>query len=124
DSKPGAARRPGRIEGGTGDRPFAIHDRAGEGSRDEVARAVEAGGAELGRREVLAVEQVVQLREHGQRFDGAVLHAKVHHRVATGGAATEVVHTVRCMLVVLVAARDDAVDADQVHAGGQLRQDL
>src|SRR5262245_27803744 len=93
-------RRARGVEGGVPHGELAADRRQRLG--DEGAAVGETRRPQLGRGVVLAVEQVVDLAEHGEAWIDTVLRVQVEHPVAAGLARPQVRDAVRLVRVVLV----------------------
>jgi len=103
DSAPRPARRARRIERRVLDRKFPAH--CGKGPNDERSGGGEPSRPELRGREVLAVEQIIDLGEELQPLGNLIARAEIDDSIAWRPAGPEIIQTVGLMQVVFITAR-------------------
>jgi hypothetical protein len=102
---PYADRSARRVKGGGSKREIPV--RGGrKRTRDKVPRIVIRRDAELPGRVVMAIEQVVNLREELEARAHLVVSAQVRNSIAGRRSRPEIVETVRRILVIFVPSRE------------------
>src|SRR5262249_40157110 len=113
DPTPGSDRRAGSEERRRADGVISIH--GSKRPRDETAGIVIWRGAELRRRVITMIEQVIDLNEETHVLLRLILSPRVQHSIAGRKSGAEVVDGVRPVLVILITARIRSSHCVETH---------